>query len=89
MDRTEGRDPWEDLSRRLTDREAAPFFDNIFEDMAQLYRTLNYPNGPSFDGFWTWCYENLQAARSRALEHEEEKRAERWQQWKDRLRAKR
>ncbi|MDI6878795.1 MAG: hypothetical protein QMC95_01145 [Desulfitobacteriaceae bacterium] len=85
MDRTERPDAWEDFSRRLMDRESAPFFDRIFDEMARLYRTLNYPNGPSLDNFWAWCYEQLQAARSRAFNVEEEKRAERFQQWKETL----
>lgn len=85
MDPNKKQDAWEDFSRRLTEREAAPFFDRIFDEMAYFYRTLDYPNGTSLNNFWTWCYDQLQAARSRVIDVEEEKRAQRFREWNPRL----
>jgi len=69
-------DLWQDFSRHIAGKEAAPFFERFYADMQNLYQTLNYPNGRSDENMWAWCYDQLVAARRKALAEEEQKRLE-------------
>lgn len=66
---------WKELEANLSSQEATNFFDHIYTKIRKEYSLL-YPNTQNDDAMWSWCLEEIIAARHRSLSIEIEKRLE-------------
>ena len=66
---------WNEFETNLSSQEAANFFNHIYSLVRKQYSLL-YPNSQNDDAMWSWCLEQLIAARHRSLAEEVEKRLE-------------
>lgn len=64
---------WGKFEAKLSSQEAAIFFDHIYTKIRKQYSLL-YPNTQNDDAMWSWCLEEIIAARHRSISIEIEKR---------------